>query len=71
MEGYQPQETNINITSGGETIHTFTFRQKFTRDYTDHNSPAYWLNRYIEKYIITHPFIVKILKLIFKDMFEL
>ncbi len=62
MEEYQPQEVNINIYPGEETTHTFTMKHSFTRDNSDHNSPVYWLYRYIERLVIFHPIFGRLLQ---------
>ena len=64
MEGYQPQETNININSNEETIYTFEMKKSSTRDSSQHNSFFYYLFKYFERFILIHPVLGEFLKLI-------
>ncbi len=69
MEGYQPQEVNINIYTGEETTHTFTMKQTFTRDNSENKSPVYWLFKYLERFILIHPIFGRLLQLnLFKNI---
>jgi hypothetical protein len=63
MEGYNAQETTINIYNAQESTHTFSMKKSLTRDYSDHNSPIYLVYKYFERFILIHPFLGKILDL--------
>jgi len=64
MEGYQPQETNININPNQETSYSFEMEKSVTRDSSQHNSFIYYLFKYFERFIFVHPILTEFLRLL-------
>ena len=63
MEGFQDQETTIDIFSGGATTHTFRLKQSVSRDDSSTNSPLKFLFKYFERLILLNPIFGRLLNL--------
>jgi hypothetical protein len=63
MEEYQPKEATININSGELTTHIFSMEHTTTRDHSQRQSSINWLFNYLERLVVIHPILGRLLQL--------